>query len=77
MWRQRYFGGFFDVCYVDCCFDVLVFCSLERALDQAQLRDVVLGEISPKDAQLIAAFWPGPLTLILPRKGEALLAFFV
>ncbi|KJE94673.1 Sua5/YciO/YrdC/YwlC family protein, variant [Capsaspora owczarzaki ATCC 30864] len=36
--------------------------------DESQLREVVEGEISQREQQLIAAFWPGPLTLILPRK---------
>ncbi|RLT41898.1 MAG: threonylcarbamoyl-AMP synthase [Chloroflexi bacterium] len=34
--------------------------------DESQLAQVVAGPLPPLAQQLIAAFWPGPLTLILP-----------
>ncbi|MGH7809071.1 MAG: L-threonylcarbamoyladenylate synthase [Candidatus Binatia bacterium] len=32
--------------------------------------DVLVAEISPLAKQLMACFWPGPLTLVLPARGD-------
>jgi L-threonylcarbamoyladenylate synthase len=43
--------------------------------DSAQA--ATLAEVSPLAAALMAAFWPGPLTLVLPRRPEARVASLV
>lgn len=38
--------------------------------DQAQLTDLVAGQIPAKAKALMDHFWPGPLTIIFPKKAE-------
>jgi L-threonylcarbamoyladenylate synthase len=42
---------------------------IAHVLDEAMLRRVA-ADISPAAAELIARFWPGPLTLVLPKRPD-------
>lgn len=38
--------------------------------DQSQLEQLTAGEVSAKAGKLMEKFWPGPLTIIFPKKDE-------